>query len=71
MWMPVAGAKEDPDAAPEELEKQAKEEEPEAEEYAIPQHPALALVAESKQHFNKCELNRSLRSPLPSYDDRC
>jgi tRNA (guanine10-N2)-methyltransferase len=65
MWMPVAGAKEDPDAAPEELEKQAaaaaeKEEESdgraeEAEEYAIPQHPALALVAESKQHFNKCE----------------
>ena len=60
MWMPVAGAKEDPDAAPEELEKQAaaaEGEQLEAEEYAIPQHPALALVAESKQHFNKCERN--------------
>ena len=54
MWMPVAGAKEDPDATPDELEQQAKEE-PEAEEYAVPQHPALALVAESHQHFNKCE----------------
>jgi tRNA (guanine10-N2)-methyltransferase len=54
MWMPVAGAKEDPDATPDELEQQAQEES-EAEEYAIPQHPALALVAESKQHFNKCE----------------
>lgn len=54
MWMPVAGAKEDPEATPEGLEEPAKEE-PEAEEYAIPQHPALALVAESKQHFNKCE----------------
>ncbi|KAL1587022.1 hypothetical protein WHR41_04141 [Cladosporium halotolerans] len=52
MWMPVAGAKEDPEATPEGLEEPAKEE-PEAEEYAIPQHPALALVAESKQHFNK------------------
>lgn len=58
MWMPVAGAKEDPDAAPEVLEQQAKEDPPEAEEYAIPQHPALALVAESKQHFNKCMYTR-------------
>jgi tRNA (guanine10-N2)-methyltransferase len=65
MWMPVAGAKEDPDAAPEDLEKQAKEDPPEAEEYAIPQHPALELVVESKQHFNKCKYGRE-RVALPS-----
>jgi tRNA (guanine10-N2)-methyltransferase len=63
MWMPVAGAKEDPDAAPEDLEKQAKEDPPEAEEYAIPQHPALELVAESKQHFNKCMYGRDRLAP--------
>lgn len=56
MWMPVAGAKEDPEGDSEEpAQQQEGEQEPEAEEYAIPQHPALALVAESKQHFNKCE----------------
>jgi tRNA (guanine10-N2)-methyltransferase len=69
MWMPVAGAIEDPDAAPDELEQQAKkEEEPEAEEYAVPQHPALALVAESHQHFNKCSFTSERKDtpdPLP------
>lgn len=57
MWMPVAGAKEDPDATPDELEQQEQAtEEAEAEEYPVPQHPALALVAESHQHFNKCKI---------------
>jgi tRNA (guanine10-N2)-methyltransferase len=41
MWMPVAGPT-------------AEDDDPEAtEEYAIPQHPALELVSECTQHFNK------------------
>jgi tRNA (guanine10-N2)-methyltransferase len=41
MWMPVAGPT-------------TEDDDPEAtEEYAIPQHPALELVSECTQHFNK------------------
>lgn len=44
MWMPVAGVTAEDD---QDLEQQA------AEEYAVPQHPALELVSECTQHFNK------------------
>lgn len=47
MWMPVAGA-------PEESNNGTGDEQ-EAEEYAIPQHPALVLVSECTQYFNKCK----------------
>jgi len=60
MWMPVAGAVED--AEPELAKtkgvlaetKDVAAEEPEAAEYEIPHHPALQLVSECTQHFNKC-----------------
>ncbi|OQO12255.1 hypothetical protein B0A48_02896 [Cryoendolithus antarcticus] len=45
MWMPVAGAPEDADG------DTAGEQE--TEEYAIPQHPALVVVSECTQYFNK------------------
>lgn len=44
MWMPVAGAT---------AEDDAQDAAADAEEYAIPQHPALELVSECTQHFNK------------------
>ncbi|KAK5168032.1 uncharacterized protein LTR77_006599 [Saxophila tyrrhenica] len=43
MWMPVAGAT----ATDEEDDTDA------TEEYAVPQHPALEIVSECTQHFNK------------------
>jgi tRNA (guanine10-N2)-methyltransferase len=45
MWMPVAG----------EADESGREREVDggAEEYAIPRHPALELVSECTQHFNK------------------
>ena len=47
MWMPVAGI----------VANEAEDlEENEPAEYAIPQHPALGLVSECTQQFNKCEL---------------
>lgn len=55
MWMPVAGAQEDAELDLSEAEKQAREEQ-DAQEYAIPQHPALELMSECTQHFNKCKL---------------
>lgn len=44
MWMPVAGVTAEDEQQPHEDVE---------EEYAIPQHPALELVSECTQHFNK------------------
>jgi tRNA (guanine10-N2)-methyltransferase len=57
MWMPVAGAPDEADPAAEDPEKEDQE----TEEYAIPQHPALEVVSECTQYFNKC-MCRSLDS---------
>ena len=45
MWMPVAGASD--------AEEGPQENESDEQEYAIPQHPALELISECTQHFNK------------------
>ena len=61
MWMPVAGAPEGTAVENEggigDIESKASgptsEFDGESEEYAIPRHPALELVSECTQHFNK------------------
>ena len=54
MWMPVAGAPENAEPLAGDAEQDAKDSQ-EAEEYAIPQHPALEVVSECTQYFNKCK----------------
>lgn len=51
MWMPVAGASEG-GAGERDAEGDGETKE-EGEQYAIPSHPALRLVSECTQHFNK------------------
>lgn len=55
MWMPVAGAVEDAEPELAEASEQETRDEPDAVEYETPSHPALQLVSECTQHFNKCK----------------
>lgn len=52
MWMPVAGATDDDDEEDDDDDESGAEGGRE-KEYAIPSHPALELVSECTQHFNK------------------
>ncbi|GIZ40717.1 hypothetical protein CKM354_000404500 [Cercospora kikuchii] len=47
MWMPVAGSSE------EEVNGEEAQNDTQVEEYATPQHPALQLVSQCRQDFNK------------------
>lgn len=53
MWIPVAGAVEGDLDHENENEGEVKDEE-NVQEYVIPQHPALVLVSQCRQDFNKC-----------------
>lgn len=55
MWMPVAGAVEDKLGH----SSDGQDGEEKVEEYALPRHPALVLVSQCRQDFNKCEFSIS------------
>ena len=52
MWMPVAGAVEEEMGDDDGVEADSEEK---VEEYALPRHPALVLVSQCRQDFNKCK----------------